>query len=201
MTTKRKTPGDEAGGGSMRYFDGQDSSENTGETQEDTDGVAGLHAYIRERGKSARDDVAKWNARVEAWRNKHGDKFIPRKAFVDHPAAEMLAGIFEQSNIVEHEGALELASRVLSVSNDGLRRTAEDLPQYVAQLLDVAHLSGDPAASYVKARLWGLMGQVCGLLLELRTTTSEEIHGLPVENIPACILARTADVRESGDHA
>ncbi|MCL6251118.1 hypothetical protein M3P36_08695 [Altererythrobacter sp. KTW20L] len=165
------------------------------------DDLSGLHEYLRERGESARAEVARWNALIEAWRNKHGDKPLQRKAFEKHPAAEMLASIFEQSKIVEHEGALHLAAFALAASNEGLRECIDAMPQFAAQLFDVAHLSADPAASYAKGRTWGLMAQVCGLLLELRTATSEQIHGLPVADIPGCILARTADVRESGDNA
>lgn len=201
MKDAKKAPGDKPGGMDKSQFDSSENSENDAPAQDEAEALAGLYAHIRASGEAARDKVAKWNGRVEKWRARNGDEFIPRKVFEQHPAAEMLAGIFEQSNIVEREGALELASRVLSVSNDGLRSTSELSAQFAAQMFDIAHQTENPAASYCKARLWGVMGQVCGLLLELRTTTSEEIHGLPVADIPGCILARTADVRESGDHA
>lgn len=164
------------------------------------DGLAGLHEYLRERSESARAKVAAWNQRVELWRSRHGDKPLPIKAFEQHPAADMIAGIFEQAGIVDRAGALQGVANVLSASNEDLRKSIPFLQQSAAQLLDSADLTANPASSLVKARFYGLSATVAGLLLELRTTTSDEICGLPVENIPDCILARTADVREGGDN-
>jgi len=163
------------------------------------DGLAGLHEYLRERSESARADVAEWNARVDLWRSRHGDKPIPPKAFEQHPAAEILASMFIQAGIVDEAGALQGVANLLSASNEDLRRSIPFLQQCAAQLLDSAGLTADPASSLVKARFYGLSATVAGLLLELRTITSEEICGLPVENIPGCIVARTADVVEGGD--
>lgn len=170
-------------------FDGQEE-----------DALAGLHDYLRQRAESARSEVVKWNAVVDEWRVHHGRAPIPIKAFEKHPAAAMLANIFQDSGIVEEAGALQGAAMALCATNGELRSAIPYLEQLAAQFLDSADQTSDPVKSLLKARFYGLLVNAVGLLLELRTTTSKEIFGLPVANIPGCILARTADVREgSGD--
>jgi hypothetical protein len=158
--------------------------------------LTGLHEYVRERGESARLEVAKWNAQVELWRSRYGDEPIPEKVFEQHPAARMIAGVFEQSGIVTGYQAVALAAHLLIGSNEDLREMVAKAPNVAAQLLDLADLSANPAVSYSRALLYGQMATASGLLLDLRTTTNDEICGLPVENIPGCILVRTADVQE-----
>lgn len=173
------------------------------ETQDDfgLEGLLeGLHEDLQERGESARATVAVWNKRVELWRLRHGDKPIPAKAFKDHPAADMIAGMLEQSGLFTDEGAVDAGSALLVCSNKELRQVKADALQSAAQLFDVAHLAADPALNYAKARMFCHGARVAGRLLEWRTITSEEICDLPVENISICILARTADVREGGDN-
>lgn len=179
-------------------FDEHDNTPNRGKPQDD-DALSGLDEYLREGCETAHADVAKWNAKLDDWHARNGKKPIPLKAFEQHPAAPMLAGIFVRSGIIDEAGALQGAANALSASNSDLRKSISFLQQFAAQLLDSAELTAEPATSLVKARFYGLSATIAGLLLELRSTASKEICGLPVENIPGCILARTADVREGGD--
>lgn len=164
-------------------FDGQDEYD-----------LEGLYEYLREPAEKARADVEAWNALVKGW----GDKPLPPKAFEQHPAANMIAGVFEQVGI-DREAALELTAMALGGSNQELRDQVEKTPQAVADLLDVADLSADPATIYTRVFCLSRMVEACRLLLLLRTSTPKDLAGLPVENVPSCILVRTADVREGGD--
>ncbi len=163
------------------------------------DGLSGLHEHLREGGESARAKVAVWNKRVELWRSRYGEKPIPAEVFKDHPAADMIVNMLRQSSLFEDEKIEEAAAGVLSLSNASIRRMYLDCRRYSAVALDSVDFSADQLLAYERGSRFAFMAQVSGLLLELRTTTSEEICGLPVENIPGCILARTADVREGGD--
>jgi len=174
-----------------------DNFENT-EAQVQYD-LSEFHEYVRERSETARAEVSDWNARVEKWRDLYGDKPLPPSAWEKHPAAAMLAGIFEHSGLVDHKGALSLAVKLLPGSNYELRRMEIEVPQHVAQLLDYAPHRSNPEKSTAEALMLGRMGIVAGLLVEWRTT--EDVCGLPANNVPTCILARTADVREGGDDA
>lgn len=176
--------------------------QNTGtapEMQGDPD-LSGLHEYVRERGESARLDVANWNARVELWRSRYGDKEIPEKMFEQHPAAEMIRQWLLPDELGS-EFADFWAAKILSLSNSTARTESEGCKRFAAVRLDTIDKSDDQMAAFQGAELCNVVSAALDTLLLLRTTTAEDLAGLPIEKIPGCILVRTADVRESDANA
>lgn len=201
MTAKGKAPSGETGGMNNCQFDNKNNTLQGDETQPTVDfDLAELRDLIRLGCDAACVDVGKWEARVDKWRAKHGDKPIPVKAFEQHPAADMLLQFLagEECDWIDHVAVGKTVCEALASSTQDLRKGIAFMERTTAAMFESAAHANDPVSLMAGAVMGSRIANMIKMLIELRTST--DFYGLKPDKVAGCIRVRTTDVQEGGDN-